>query len=330
MTDFPKVSIIIACKTVDADTLKCIDECSHLDYPDFEILVLPDTDEPIDIDKVDVLPTGAVRPSLKRNIGMKMSKGDIFAFIDSDAYPQPDWLKNSVRYFLSSPDVGAVTGPNITPPEDSFFQKAGGDILNSYVGLGGFSRRYRITEKDFKTTDIMSCNFIIPKTIAEELNGFDESILTGEDYKLGLEILAKQKKIIYSPGVCVYHHRRALFLPHLKQIWNYGRDKGRLMRQVFSLRKTVYFLPSLLAGWILGGLAVSYMDVHGFRKFYFLSLAGYVVLLLGASLRIENRKRSIHVFCGIFLTHMAYGIAFIIGLLTQDHSKYDPQIGRIA
>jgi len=329
MTEAPKVSIIIACKTVDSDTTKCIHECARLDYPDFEILVLPDADESLRSQQVEVIPTGAVRPSTKRNIGMKKSQGEIFAFIDSDAYPQPNWLKNAVHYFSAS-DVGAVTGPNVTPPEDSFLQQAGGDVLNSYIAMGGFSRRYQVTDNDFETADIMSCNFILPRTVAEQLNGFDDSILTGEDYKFGLEILAKQKKIIYSSAVCVYHHRRALFLPHLRQMWNYGRDKGMLMRQVFSLSKTVYFLPTLLVGWILGGLAVSYMDVQGFRTFYFLSLSGYLVLLLVASLRIENRKRSLYVFCGILLTHMAYGISFLIGLLAQNHSKYATHSGRIA
>ena len=62
----PKVSIIIPCKDIDAQTSECIDTCRNLDYDNFEIIVLPDD---------------------KRNIGAKNSTGEYLAFIDSDAYP---------------------------------------------------------------------------------------------------------------------------------------------------------------------------------------------------------------------------------------------------
>ncbi|HDH53679.1 MAG TPA: glycosyltransferase [Nitrospirae bacterium] len=315
MSNLPKVSIIIACRSIDRDTSKCIEECLSLDYTDIEVLVLPDRIESFDKERVIIIPTGPVKPSIKRNLGMKKADGDIFAFIDSDAYPRKDWLKKAVHYCITSRDVGAVTGPNITPPEDNFWQKVGGDILNSYVGLGKFSRRYQITKGDFETTDIMSCNFIFPRNTAEKLNGFDETLLTGEDYKLGLEIMALGKKMIYSPEVCVYHHRRPVFLPHLKQMWNYGRDKGILMRKFFSIDKLVYFLPTAFIAWILGGLPIAFLENSAIRTLYIISLSGYMTAVLVSSLSIDDKKRSAYVFCGICLTHIVYGIAFVKGLI---------------
>ncbi len=317
MTAEPFVSIIIACRSIDKDTSKCIQECLALDYHGFEVIVLPDHNEILDRQDVIVIPTGVVKPSIKRNLGMKKAKGDIFAFIDSDAYPERDWLEKAVYYFVSSLDVGAVTGPNVTPPEDNFWQKVGGDILNSYVGLGKFSRRYQITKGDFETKDIMSCNFIFPRSVAETLNGFDETLLTGEDYKLGLEILALGKKIIYSPGVCVYHHRRPVFLPHLKQMWNYGRDKGVLMREFFSIDKTVYFLPTAFIAWILGGIPLSFSEYGHLKTLYIMSVSGYLTAVLVSSLGTEDKRRSVYVFCGICLTHLVYGIAFVKGLISR-------------
>lgn len=327
MAKLPFVSIIIACKTIDQDTSKCIEECLILDYPEYEILVLPDSNELIEFDKTIVIPTGAVKPSIKRNIGMKKAKGEIFAFIDSDAYPEKDWLKNAIRYFLSSENVGAVTGPNLTPAEDNFWQQVGGDILTSFIGLGSFSRRYQITKHAYETKDIMSCNFILPKEISKNLNGFDESLLTGEDYKLGLEILAMGKRIIYSPDVCVYHHRRPVFLPHLKQMWNYGRDKGILMREFFSLDKLIYLIPSIFCLWVIVGMVISGLGNTAFKKLYILSVLIYLSTVLVDSLRVKNKNRVIYVFCGIFLTHIVYGIAFMKGLMTTKISYFETQSG---
>jgi cellulose synthase/poly-beta-1,6-N-acetylglucosamine synthase-like glycosyltransferase len=49
---------------------------------------------------------------------VKYAKGEICAFIDSDARPEKNWLKNALPY-LSDPEVVAVGGPGLTPPEDS-------------------------------------------------------------------------------------------------------------------------------------------------------------------------------------------------------------------
>ena len=314
---FPKVSIIIACRRICSDTRKCVEECLKLDYPDYEIIILPDQNETLDKPQVIIIPTGSVKPSTKRNIGMRQAMGEIFAFIDSDAYPTRDWLKKAVGYFSLNQNIGAVTGPNITPPEDSFWQKIGGEILESFVGLGRLSRRYRLKGNQFETNDIMSCNFIISKKIAEALDGFDQSLLTGEDYKLGLEIISLGKKIIFTPEVCVFHHRRSVFKPHLKQIWNYGRDKGILMHEFFGPDKIMYFLPSAYTIWFIVGFFIACFINNWFSELYIISIFLYFIVLLADSLRIRDWKMFFLVFIGIWFTHLTYGIAFLYGIICR-------------
>ncbi|MFQ6136538.1 MAG: glycosyltransferase [Candidatus Hydrothermarchaeales archaeon] len=55
-------------------------------------------------------------------MGIENSAGELLAFIDSDAYPRKDWLKNAVKYF-SNPEIAAVGGPGLTPEEDNTLQK---------------------------------------------------------------------------------------------------------------------------------------------------------------------------------------------------------------
>ena len=73
MSSKPLVSIIIPCKDVDDYTRECIEYCRHLDYPNFEIILLPDYSTEA-IDGVKVIATGPVPPGVKRNIGVKRLK----------------------------------------------------------------------------------------------------------------------------------------------------------------------------------------------------------------------------------------------------------------
>lgn len=102
------VSIIIPCKNVDAYVKECIAHCKKLDYDNYEMILLPD--KPTSgIEDVKIVPTGSVTPGKKRNTGIRHAKGEICAFIDSDAYPREDWLRNAVGYF-SNPEIAAVGG----------------------------------------------------------------------------------------------------------------------------------------------------------------------------------------------------------------------------
>lgn len=123
-SDFPLVSIIIPCKEIDDYTRECIEYCKKLNYNNYEIIVLPDYSTE-NIEGVKVIQTGDATPGRKRNIGIENAKGELCAFIDSDARPREDWLKNAVKYF-KDPEVVAVGGPGITFSEDSLMQKASG------------------------------------------------------------------------------------------------------------------------------------------------------------------------------------------------------------
>ena len=164
------VSIIIPCKDVDSYTRECIEYCRRLDYPNFEIILLPDYSTEA-IDGVIIIETGSVPPGFKRNIGVKNSSGEFCAFIDNDAYPRSDWLTNAVKCF-ENPEVGGVGGPGLTPSEDCSMQKAGGYVLSSFM-VGSLSNRYK-TKGCFESDDIHSCNFIARKAVVEETGGWNE------------------------------------------------------------------------------------------------------------------------------------------------------------
>ena len=184
LTKDPLVSIIIPCKEIDDYARECVNHCDNLDYPNFEVLLLPDIVEE-ELTGVRIIATGPLSPGAKRNIGVTNSNGELCAFIDSDAYPRQDWLKNAVNY-LKNPKVSAVGGPGITPENSTFMEKASGYVLSSFM-VGKLSNRYD-SKCYCESDDIHSCNFIAKKVALKEAGGWNEKYWPGEDTLMCLAI----------------------------------------------------------------------------------------------------------------------------------------------
>ncbi len=312
----PFISIVIPVRNLNPYLGECITHCQRLDYPDYEIIVLPDSPFSQNWGDVKVVPTGPVGPSEKRDKGMGKAKGEILAFLDDDAFPSPDWLKNAARHFQNV-EVAAVGGPAVTPQNDSLKQRASGFVYSSF--LGGGNHRYRYFPTSLREVDdYPTCNLLVRKSILEELGGFGSLFWPGEDTVLCLNITQKLgKKIIYDPSVLVYHHRRPLFLPHLKQIKNYALHRGYFVKHFpeTSLRLS-YLLPSLWVSALVGGIVISLFNL--FLRVFFLSMVLlYLGLVFLSIIRPKHLRVLLLVFLGIILTHLTYGTFFIQGLMMR-------------
>jgi len=309
------VSIIIPCKDLDGYTRECIENCRRLDYPNFEIILLPDYSTEA-IDGVRIIVTGPVAPGIKRNTGVKSSNGIFCAFIDNDAYPRSDWLTNALKYF-EDPEVGGAGGPGLTPEEDSLMQKAGGYVLSSFM-VGNLSSRYK-TRSCIESDDIHSCNFIARKAVIEAVGGWNERYWPGEDTLMCLAIKKLGKKLIESSDVVVYHHRRSLFKPHLRQVSRFGEHRGFFAKKFpDNSAKLTYFFPSLLVFSLIAGAVLS-LFFPFFAYIVLLGVAVYLVSsLVAAALQVRSVNLLFPVWLGIIVTHVIYGSFFISGLIKRD------------
>ncbi|MDP7179760.1 MAG: glycosyltransferase [Candidatus Woesearchaeota archaeon] len=326
----PKVTIIIPFKELSKIVEKCITECQKQDYKNYEILLLPDNKLEKDFKKCRVIPTGPIYPSEKRNIGVKESDSQIIAFIDSDAYPDSkDWIKNTIPFFQDK-EVAAVGGPNHVPPKTSLLEKTSADVIYSNLCAGGNYpiRKYKI-KGTYEYKEIATSNLFVRKDIFEEIGGFDPYQLTSEDSKLCFNINKKQKKVIFTPNVAVYHKRRPLFWPHTKRVFTEGRNKAFLFKESFSFDKLFYFLPSLFVlGVVIGFILALYSDIT--KWIYLMIITIYLLIVFKESIKLKPIRRSIYVFIGIILTHLSYGSGFIKGILTNKYQlKKQDQLRRV-
>lgn len=115
MTQHPPVSVVIVSRG-RPETLKlCLIGVARLVYTPFQIVVVADTagiaalgDLPFASDLITV-EFNTPNISLARNLGVTHAGGDILAFIDDDAVPEPLWLYHLTAPF-SDPNTAATGG----------------------------------------------------------------------------------------------------------------------------------------------------------------------------------------------------------------------------
>lgn len=326
----PLVTVVIPVEEVGPDLEQAIEYLLKQSYQNFEILVFVTRDTGKRFPKTTIIEekSFAGAPAEKRDLALKYAKGEIFAFIDDDVYPSVNWLSSAVKNF-EDPTVSGVGGPMLTPTEDSLMEKAGGWVWASKLGSGGAGTYRCLPEPKRFVDDYPTANLLVRQTDFAAVGGFDSKYWPGEDTKLCLDITKKLgKKIIYDPGVLVYHHRRALFYLHLRQIRGYGQHRGYFARVLpETSRRLGYFLPSLFFLGVLGGpLLISLLFLLHFPisifflSFYFLILISYFLLLLATGVWVWRKsgdwRLGLLVMPGILVTHLYYGFMFLRGFFS--------------
>lgn len=316
-TSVPKVSVIIPFYKNLVYLQECVTHCLEIDYPDYEILVISNSPVKFENARVKVVVTDKIGQGDKKNVGVAYASGELCAFVDDDAYPSKNWVKNAVKYF-DDPDIVAVGGPGVTPPDDSLMQKAGGLIYSLPIGSGKFSYRYTAKEMD-SVDELAGYNLFVRKSFFKEINGIDVNYRSGEDTILSNKIAETGKRFRYASDVVVYHHRRPLFVPHLRQVANYALHRGYFAKKFRETSADLsYGFPSMLFIAIL-----IWATLIIFIPLLLLPLIILLVIYFGSSfiLALINSKGfrlSILTSIGLALTHLTYAIYFIIGLFTKD------------
>ncbi|MFA6073854.1 MAG: glycosyltransferase [Candidatus Woesearchaeota archaeon] len=322
----PKVSIIIPLYIDSKRFYEDLKKFKKLNYPNYEIIVVSDTviaDKKLNINdpKIRIIITGKERtgPAEKRDIAIAKAAGAICAFIDDDAYPDKDWLKNAVVHF-NHPQIVAVGGPGITPKEDGYREQLTGIVYGSFF-CGGHAQHRFVKKPAMFVRDYPAYNLLVKKDILLEIGGYDSHFYGGEDTFLCLKIIKKGYRILYDPEVVVYHHRRALFVPYLKQIANIGTHRGYFAKKFPETSRSLsYMSPSILTAGLISGLIFS-VYFQNIRFVYFALLIGFFLIALLSVIRKTNLLNATIVALGIILTHLTYGTYFIKGLFVDELAR---------
>ena len=224
---FPRVSVIV-CSYNGARTIRdCFEGLLNLDYPDYEVIVVNDgsTDNIAEIAAeypFKIISTPNMGLSSARNTGLEAATGEIVAFTDDDAHPDPHWLKYLAATFLKTNHAG-IGGPNIAPLDD-------GEIAECVANAPGGPIHVLLT--DTEAEHIPGCNMAFRREALLAVGGFDAQYHTaGDDVDACWRIQEKGWTLGFSPAAIVWHHRRNSIKDYWRQQQGYGKAEALLERK---------------------------------------------------------------------------------------------------
>ena len=109
----PKVSLFIVSRHRTAELLQAIKAVQLQDYTPLELIVVADPSAAAAVLAlglpIKVAPFDLANVAAARNTGLAFAAGELVAYLDDDAVPEPTWISRLVAPF-ANPQVGVATG----------------------------------------------------------------------------------------------------------------------------------------------------------------------------------------------------------------------------
>jgi len=199
------ISVVVITWNRKADILETVQAVYDQDYKDFEIIVVDNGSEDGSVEALSqaypqvklIALDSNLGVTRARNVGIKVAKGDLLLFLDSDASPVHDTLSNLAKKFQAEPRLGVVNSK----------------IVNAYTMEIDNTAGWVYTEKDKDSQNIEFLSFsfseggcAIRKTMFDKVGLFWEQLFFGsEGMEFSLRVLDADFDILYYPDSLVVH-----------------------------------------------------------------------------------------------------------------------------
>ena len=225
--ELPMASVVVCTYNGGRTIRDCMTALSELDYPNYEVIVVDDGSKDNAAAIASEFPVRLIRTenrglSSARNTGLAAARGEIVAYIDDDAYPDPHWLQHMARTLVDG-GFGGVGGPNLHVPSDGWVAEC---VSHAPGGPT------HVLLSDTVAEHIPGCNMAFWKNALEVIGGFDVQYrIAGDDVDACWKLQALGLNLGFSPAAMVWHHRRNRVGAFWRQQLNYGRAEAALERK---------------------------------------------------------------------------------------------------
>lgn len=198
-----KISVVIPVYNGEKTIKETIDSVLYQSFKDFELIVINDgsTDKTLDIvsdikdERLQVFSYPNAGLAASRNRGISLAKGEYISFIDADDLWTADKLEAQFKALQENPQASVAYSWTNCIDESSQFLRAG-----TYITFNGD------VYANLLLTNFIDngSNVLIRTKVFQEVNNFDESLTSGEDWDMWLRLAKRYHFVAVSKPQILY------------------------------------------------------------------------------------------------------------------------------
>ena len=218
MVDTPRVSVVLVNFRGVSDTLEAISHTRQVNWPEesLEIVVVDNAsgDDSVERLREDAGDIVLVESSENLgfaggcNLGVSKATGDVVAFLNNDAKPDPNWIRAAVDALMRSATVGAVAC-RVLDWEGATIDFAGAGMTWYGMGYRPLSSHPANRTKEAGPGPVLfgtGSGMFVKRHVFEQLGGFDEDFfMFFEDVDFGWRLNLLGYEYWYEPESLVFH-----------------------------------------------------------------------------------------------------------------------------
>ena len=248
------------------------------------------------------------------NRAVAAAQGEIIVRLDAHSVPAPDYIARSVAALETGKgdNVGGVW--EIRPRGTTWIARSIAVAAAHPLGVGDAHYRHATTAAAVDTVPFGA----FYRQLFEHLGGFDETLLTNEDYEFNTRIRENGGKVWLDPAIRSVYFARPNLRALARQYWRYGYWKAQMLRRYPHTLRWRQALPPLFVLSLLTLIVLSPLKPV-FRWLLAFQISVYALALLAAALHVAWKQRDFTLLAGfplaVAVMHLTWGGGLLWGLL---------------
>ena len=256
------------------------------------------------------------------NLAINSAKGEIIVRLDAHSIPIPEYVGRCVQTLEEGKGscVGGVW--KIRPGGEGWIARSIAAAAAHPLGVG--DAMYRLTAKSGAVDTVPFGAF--RRNLIEKIGGFDETLLTNEDYEFNARVRRNGGVIWLNPLIRSTYIARSSYSELAKQYWRYGYWKFRMLSRY---PKTIRWRQALPPLFVLSLLCLSLFSIFvpEIKFLVFFEVILYLLVLAIAGIAFAIQQRTLLMAPGlvfaILTMHFTWGSGFLWSLVSSPFTKND-------